>query len=1079
MGPGNLSRAWSIQFRLLRSRSSAGGMARSQSGCILYSPPTVSDVSDTTIDLFTALQSALGPQYRLESELGRGGMGVVFLATDTTLDRRVAIKVVHPELAAHESITRRFLAEARTIARLRHPNIVAVHAAGSADGLLYYVMDEVAGESLRQKLSRQGRLSPEVTARILSDLAAALHAAGRAGVVHRDVKPENVLLDESSGRALLADFGIARAVAIEASGSSTGQGVAVGTPAYMSPEQAAGEEIDSRSDLYALGVVAYEMLAGQPPFQGPHRVVVSKHIAERPVPLDRLCPEAPRELVDAVMRALEKQPAERWQSGEEFHQAVIGERPTPSSRRTRRRLVSLAAAAVVLLAATVALARRTPGPPSGVNPRHSILIMPFDNLREERSVDWLRDGSVSMLGLNLSQWKDLTVVDHERLHDLLAKHDLRVGDDVGLELARRLAREAGVWTVVLGEFTPAGDSLHLTARVFDVASGKRVDVAQVDAPAGDDVRPLFDELAAKLLDLSGAPNEIRIGLARSTTGSLEAFRAYLIGLEQLNRWDLAGAQRDLQRAIALDTTFGLAYYKLALTRGWMVGLEDSVTGRAILRATRYSGNLPVHERSVINAYRAFYGGEYTEARSLYQELLGRDSGDADAWYGLGEAWFHDTAGTDESPAWTQALRAFKQTLALDPNYALAYDHVHAMLTQSAVSNPLYALLPGDSFALTRSSAGRRVIDTATVAAAVQRARGEALNTARSWVASQPTTLRAHGAMVSAQITAGNYQAALSEVERFREATPLHPELPFVQARIKFASGDVDRAAAQLRTALDTVAPRDFQPYEGTPTVLGDIAAAANVFAYQGDLEHAAKAIELADQVRREVLYEPHWAAGDPKGESWRRAKLGELYAAAGAPAATLRQIWQSAAEAGRMATPDKRKHLVHTGATAAIGLFTGLAADSTALTELQAISGEPPSKEVRALLAVSRGDSVAARRALAEPDPTGPLKHMYSGYSSRPYAAQAYYLLGDYETTIRVLEGFEPSNLHTGGFDSRWGMLGRVRLLRGAAYERLGRRAEARSEYREVMTQWKSADPELQPFVDQARRGLARVGYSG
>ena len=215
-----------------------------------------------TIDLFTALQTALGSQYRLERELGRGGMGVVFLATDATLDRRVAIKVVHPELALHDAITRRFLTEARTIARVRHPNIVAIHAAGSADGLLYYVMDEVAGESLRQRLAREGRLSTEEAARIVSDMASALDCARRAGVVHRDVKPENVLLDQATGRALLADFGIARAVVADAGGSSTGQGVAVGTPVYMSPEQAAGEEIDSRSDLYALGVVAYEMLAG-------------------------------------------------------------------------------------------------------------------------------------------------------------------------------------------------------------------------------------------------------------------------------------------------------------------------------------------------------------------------------------------------------------------------------------------------------------------------------------------------------------------------------------------------------------------------------------------------------------------------------------------------------------------------------------------------------------------------------------------------------------------------------------------------------------------------------------------------
>jgi eukaryotic-like serine/threonine-protein kinase len=1033
-------------------------------------------VSDTTLDLFAALQAALGPQYRLERELGRGGMGVVFLATDTTLDRRVAIKVIHPELAPHESITRRFLAEARTIARLRHPNIVAIHAAGSSEGLLYYVMDEIAGESLRQRLTREGRVPAEDAARITADVAAALDAAGRAGVVHRDVKPENVLLDEASGRALLADFGIARAVAAEASNSSTGQGVAVGTPVYMSPEQAAGEEIDRRSDLYSLGVVAYEMLAGHPPFQGSHRVVVSKHIAERPVPVQRLRPDTPEPLAAAVMRALEKVPEERWQTGEELRQALAGERPTPHRLRLPRGVIAAAAAAGLIASAIIGLMRRTPGPPDGVNPRHSILVLPFNNLRGDQSVDWLREGSVSMLGLNLSQWNDLTVVDHERLHDLLAQHRLKPNDDIGLEMARRLAREAGVWTVVLGDFTPAGDSLHLVARVFDVASGKRVDVARVDDRPGADVRPLFDQLAAKLLDLTGAPNELQVGLARSTTNSLEAFRSYLQGVEQLNRWDLAGAERDLQRAIAIDTTFGLAYYKLALTRGWIAGTEDSVSDRLMLRATTYSANLPTHERTVINAYRAFLGGQYEEARALYRQLLTRDSGDADAWYGLGDAWFHDTAGVNEAPFWTQSLRAFKRALALDANYALAYEHVQYMLSVAASDHPTYALLPRDSFALTRTSSGRPIMDSANVRAAVQRARAEALATARTWVSAQPTTLRAHGAMVNAYVSAGNFSGALAELERFRVATARHPELPFVEARVRFASGDVDRAAAQLRTALDTVSSKDFKVYEGTPAVVSDIAAAANVFAYQGDLTNAAKALDLADQVRQEVASHPAWTGA--KGEGWRRFMLGELYAAAGGPPAALRQIWQSTAEAARMSSADQRKHIAHTGASAAIGLFTGLAADTTALHELNVLSGEPAAKEVRALLAVSRGDSTVARRALAEPDSTAYGKHMYR-VLTEPLAAQAYYLLGDYETTLRVLEGYQPSSLQTADFDSGWGMLGRVRLLRGAAYERLGRRAEAREQYRQVLAQWKRPDPALLPFLQQAERGLARVGHAG
>jgi serine/threonine-protein kinase len=1040
-------------------------------------PETGLRMSQPTIDPFAALQAALDPQYRLERELGRGGMGVVYRATDTTLDRPVAIKVVHPELAAHPSIIRRFLAEARTIARLRHPGIVTVHAAGTAQGLLYYVMDEVEGETLRERLDRQRKLPVEEVARIVADLASALDAAGRAGVVHRDVKPENVLLERGTGRALLADFGIARAMAADAV-TSTGQGVAVGTPAYMSPEQAAGEEVDSRSDLYSLGVVAYEMLAGHPPFQGTNRIVVSRHIAERPVPVERARPECPRPLADAVMRALEKHPGERWQTGEELRQALADGRALPR-RPSLRRPAVLAAAAVTLaaLGTTIGLVGRADGPPAGVNPRHSILVLPFDNLRNDPTVDWMREGSVSMLGLNLSQWNDLTVVDQERLHDLLGRHDVEPAEDIGLDLARRLAREAGVWTVVLGDFARVGDSLHLAARVYDVASGARISLARVDDRSGEDARPLFDRLAAELLNLSGAPTDLPVGLARSTTQSLEAYRSYLSGVDRLNRWDLAGAERDLNRALALDTTFGLAYYKLALTRGWLAGQEDSIADRAIVRATAHSANLPEHDRTVINAYRAFLEGEYAEARGLYQRLLARDRRDADAWYGLGEAWFHDTLGADQAPAFTQAIRAFRRTLDLDPDYALAYDHVQSMLTMAAEARPTYALVAPDSFAPAFGQGGRALVDSATLQSAIRRARSAGLSTARSWIASQPGTLRAHGAMVNAYIVSGNYDAALGEVTRFRNTTPVHPELPFVEARIRFASGDVDRAATQLRTALDSVAPQDFRPYQGTPTVVTDIAAAANVFAYRGDLAAAAKALDLADQVRREVVKHPAGKSEGKWGESWRRVVLGELYAGVGVPASSLRQVWQSAAEAGRMAAADSRKHLVHSGASAAIGLFTGPSADSSALAEYRAMTGEMPSPEVRALLALSRGDSIEARRMLVEPDTTerGMPKWTASLYT-RPLAAQAWFLLGDYQRTLSTLRDFEPAALSTGNFDSRWGMLGRVRLLRAAAYEQLGRRAEARQEYQDVLAQWKSADAALKPFVRQAEQGLARLG---
>ena len=1032
-------------------------------------------MSEPSLDLFGALQDALGSQYRLERELGRGGMGVVFQATDLTLDRRVAVKVVHPELAAHPSIAQRFLAEARMLARIRHPNIVAVHHAGAAGRILYYVMDEVPGESLRQRLNREGPLAPDEVQGIVADIAAALGAANQAGFVHRDVKPENVLLDASTGRALLADFGIARASGDDSVTTTAGQGIAVGTPTYMSPEQAAGEPVDGRSDLYGLGVVAYEALVGQPPFLGPNRVVVSKHIAERPVAVDGVRQGVPPQLAEAVMRALEKHPAERWQSGGELHDALAATTGGLSVRFPGRRRLAAGAVAALAIVAALGLTRlRSEAPPAGVIPRHSMLILPFGNLQHDRPMDWMSEGAVSMLGLNLSQWSDLTVVDHERVHDLLARHGVQPGDEIGLDLARRMAREAGVWTLVLGEYSRGGDSLHLAARVFDVASGKRVDVARVDGRSGPDVRPLFDELAARLLDLSGAPAAIRAGLAHVTTSSLEAFRAYLTGVEQLNRWNLPAAVRELERATALDTTFSLAYYRLALARGWIVGAEDSTARSALRRATLFMDRLPPHERVLISAYQAFYDDNYSASRTLYQQLLARDSTDADAWYGLGETWFHDTAGGGASATqWTQSLRAFRRALALDHGYAMAYGHVIYLLGLAAKERPWMALLPGDSLAPARD-ADPTALDSATLAGAVDRARTSYIAEARGWVALQPTTLSAHAALVDAYVESGQHAAALAEVDRYAGTVGRYPERPFVEATIRFAAGEDDRAAADLRRALDTLSADDLVSEDSDPMVSSSIAAAANVFAYRGELELAGRVLELARKVSLHAEQRAGAADADLASamQDWRRR--GQLYAAVGAPVPAMRRIWESAAEAARGAAPGRRPFILASAGTAAVGLLASAGGDTTALGELTMLSGQEPGREVQALLALRRNDSAGARQALTA-DGKRPSTNLRYIVFTRPLAAQVYYTLGDYPAALRALGEFGPKEFERTQFDMRWGVLPRARLLRGAIYERMGRSQEAEREYRLAASQWREADAPLRPFVDQASLALARV----
>ncbi len=396
----------------------------------------------------------------------------------------------------------------------------------------------------------------------------------------------------------------------------------------------------------------------------------------------------------------------------------------------------------------------------------------------------------------------------------------------------------------------------------------------------------------------------------ATTGSLEAFRAYLAGVDHLSDWDLAAAERELRRAVTLDTTFGLAFYKLALTRGWLVGAEDSVSLRAMARAVRHSDGLPEHERTIIAAYYAFLTQDHANARALYKRLLARNKHDPDAWYGLGEAWFHVPVGPTTPADWTHALRAFKRAVELDPDYTLAYEHIQQILTSASSEQGWIALLPNDSVVPTHGPDGSPLLDDDTHARAVEHARADAVTLARGWVASQPTAMRAHGALVDAYLAANDWAAARREVDRYRDLAAEHPEEPFIEARIALAAGETDRAASTLRRALDSVAPDDFRSLEGTPTVLNYVQSAANVFAYQGDLGSAARAIDYADRVQQLVFPE---LGGGAMADHWRRQALGELYAAAGGPAGTLRSVWTSAEEASRTAPAEQREMVLATG----------------------------------------------------------------------------------------------------------------------------------------------------------------------
>ncbi len=323
-------------------------------------------------DVRDRLQRAVADNYRLERELGRGGMATVYLARDLRHDRQVALKVLHPELGAVLG-AERFLNEIRLTARLQHPNILPLFDSGQADGLLFYVMPFIDGESLRARLDREKQLPVDEAVRIAQEAAGALAYAHRQGVIHRDVKPENILLQD--GQALVSDFGIGLVASAARGSRMTQTGISLGTPQYMSPEQAAGErDLTPRSDVYSLACVVYEMLVGEPPFTGPNaQAVFAKAMTESPAPL---CPRRrtiPPYVEAAVLRALEKLPADRFATALEFSAALAGTatsgpaatlawtRPTAATGRRRARLAVVGAGLAVVVAAFLA-GRAAAGP---------------------------------------------------------------------------------------------------------------------------------------------------------------------------------------------------------------------------------------------------------------------------------------------------------------------------------------------------------------------------------------------------------------------------------------------------------------------------------------------------------------------------------------------------------------------------------------------------------------------------------------------------------------------------------------------------------------------------------------------
>ncbi len=1031
-------------------------------------------------DHLAPLRDALASQYAIERVLGAGGMGTVLLARDVTLDRLVAIKVVSPEVSLAPAVRERFLREARTVARLRHPHIVAIHAAGEAAGMLYFVMEYVEGESLREVLQHEGSLDPATTMRILRELSEALDHAHRAGIVHRDLKPENVLLESPARNARLMDFGIARALQLSGDERLTGTGLAIGTPRYMSPEQAVGDrDIDGRSDVYSLGLLGYEMLTGGPAFTGTGPSVLVKQITEHPEPVLTKVPSTPPDLAAVIERAIEKEPPARGQTAGEMAAALtpaVSGASTPVSRRPRttgtRRIGAMVAAlaAVVLLVAVGLALVSARDADAEVDPRRSFLVVPFRNLTGSQELDWLREGSVNMLTFSLGQWGDLAIVGFERTLDLLRARDAGGEVGVGLELAREIAREAEAGTVLMGTISRQADSLVIDAEAYDARSGRRVQRVRVADAAEADPRSLFDALATELLDVAGLQQfAARKGIAASTTTSLEAFRHYVDGVRLLTSWRIEQADSAFARAIAIDSTFALAHYKRALARGW--GEQSDVQARIAMAraAVRHAERLPERERTLIEAQLYFTEGDYRAAEERYARLVARDSSDAEAWYGLADAYYH--GGSDAGLGhFTRSLRAFDRALELDPTLHLAYAHEVDLLGFAAEPSS-YFVLVGDSIVAFRTPEQLAAIGDSARIAELRRGAGQrAVRIARQWMVSDPRASRAHLALANAQIAAEDYQGAAATLESaMRDPETADPAMPFLLAVTRMRAQRADALPA-LREALASNA--EGQAIRSSSQAAQALLGSMTVAAYAGSPSQLARVLELFEDAFPEI---PDASRPLPVRDVSRPIHA-MLRVAMGDDSPEVRaMVDESLAAIAALERTDSLYYRRIRGEAQSLPYTAYLVFRDDRYKATYERWANGPSPTLGAIAAVAAGDTARARALAA--GFRGPVGAAAPFTTALRVVGEATALieLGELEAALETLEAFDPRAFSHRGPDPRWAFWPRTILLRGTIYERLGRRDEAADAYRRFIELWGHADERMREHVRAAQAGLARV----
>src|SRR5580692_1715050 len=622
--------------------------------------------------------SLIADRYEILKLLGEGGMGAVYKARDQEVDRLVALKVIRPELAGHSSVLQRFKQELILARTVTHRNVIRIYDLGVAEGCRFITMEFIEGRDLSSVLEER-KLAPEEAVKILRQVCSALEAAHAEGVVHRDLKPQNVML-EASGRVVVMDFGLARSM--EASGL-TQAGSIMGTPAYMSPEQAKGLPADERSDIFALGIILYQMLTGVVPFKA-ETALASLLLRTQgpPTPPMKLNPAIPQTLNDIVLKALATDPAIRYQKAADLskdlhdwqegvlHQHIVTPPIKMMEESTAGKWIAIAVAgAIALLAAGYGIYRLIDRPAAPLAPM-TVLIADFKN----HTGDEVFTGTLeSTLKLALEGASFIGAYDRARVRELGLKAISGTFDEPAAEA---VAASQGLNVVVSGSIDRHGADYQLALRAVQTVTGKVLANVDATAPNKDQVLFAVTKLGTELrkaLGDSTSESAQRLSMETLSSANLEAVHEYASGLDNLSAGKFADAQAHLSKAVELDPNFGMAYTIMASAARNQGRFQDAE--QFIREAIKLTGRMTERERYRTRAYLYFLTGDYQKCTEEYSALLERYQADTGAYTNLGVCLAHQ----HNIP---KSLEVARRAVAILPKRAIYHSNLAMDLVDS-------------------------------------------------------------------------------------------------------------------------------------------------------------------------------------------------------------------------------------------------------------------------------------------------------------------------------------------------------------------------------------------------------------